>query len=143
MSDTDTPRMSSNRPYLLRAIYDWISDNGLTPYLLVDAAAPGVQVPPSAIKDGKVVLNIATRAVDALELGNRQVRFLARFGGVSQGIQLPLPAIEAIYAQETGQGMMLPPDDPAVTADVETEVEPESAEPAAPPRRGNHLRIIK
>lgn len=144
MSDTETPRMSSNRPYLLRAIYDWISDNGLTPYLLVDAAAPGVQVPPSAIKDGKVVLNIATRAVDALELGNRHVRFLARFGGVSQAIHLPLPAIEAIYAQETGQGMMLPPDDPATTsADVEPEADPASIETMAPPKRGNHLRIIK
>jgi stringent starvation protein B len=142
MSDTDIPRMSSNRPYLLRAIYDWISDNGLTPYLLVDASVQGVQVPASAVKDGKVVLNIATRAVDALELGNRQVRFMARFGGVSQAISLPLPAIEAIYAQETGQGMMLPPDDPAVTApDLEPEAEP--AEPSAPPRRGNHLRIIK
>ncbi|MCG6117696.1 MAG: ClpXP protease specificity-enhancing factor [Aquimonas sp.] len=142
MSDAGNPRTSSNRPYLLRAIYDWISDNGLTPYLLVDASFAGVQVPPASIKDGKVVLNIATRAVDALELGNAQVRFLARFGGVSQAIHLPLPAIEAIYAQETGQGMMLPPDDPATTAEA-IEPEPESSAQAAPPRRGNHLRIIK
>ena len=144
MSSADAPRMSSNRPYLLRAIYDWISDNGLTPYLLVDASVEGVQVPASSIKDGKVVLNIATRAVDALELGNRQVRFLARFGGVSQAISLPLPAIEAIYAQETGQGMMLPPDDPALTAEPqEDRADSEAAEASAPPRRGNHLRVIK
>lgn len=74
--------MTSNRPYLLRALYEWIADNGMTPYLLVDAAVEGVQVPAAAIKEGRVVLNIAARAVAQLDLGNREVRFLARFGGV-------------------------------------------------------------
>jgi len=76
--------MTPNRPYLLRALYEWISDNGLTPYLLVDAGAEGVRVPPGAAKDGKVILNIAARAVGQFEISNERVHFLARFGGVSQ-----------------------------------------------------------
>jgi stringent starvation protein B len=107
----DQSAMTSNRPYLLRAIYDWISDNGFTPYMLVDAAQPGVRVPASAIRDGKVVLNIAMRAVANLELGNDRIRCMARFGGVSQPLDVPVSAVQAIYAQENGQGMMFPPED--------------------------------
>lgn len=98
--------MSSNRPYLLRAMYAWINDNGLTPYMLVDAGMVGVHVPPAAVKDGRVVLSIASRAVVQFEIGNELVSFLARFGGVSQAIRVPIPAVMAIYAQENGQGMM-------------------------------------
>ena len=79
--------MTSNRPYLLRAMYEWIADNGLTPYILVDANAPGVKVPKSAVKDGRVVLNVAARAVAQLELGADHVRFMARFSGVSQAVE--------------------------------------------------------
>jgi stringent starvation protein B len=100
--------MTSNRPYLIRAIYEWIGDNGLTPHLLVDAAQPGVQVPPQSVRDGQVVLNIAAQAVGQLDLGNDGVSFMARFSGVSRSVWVPLPAVLAIYAQETGQGMMLP-----------------------------------
>ena len=78
-----TTAMSSNRPYLLRAMFEWINDNGLTPYLLVDATAPGVSVPPASIKDGRVVLSIAARAVAQLDIGTERVTFLARFNGVS------------------------------------------------------------
>ena len=98
--------MSSNRPYLLRAMHEWINDNGMTPYMLVDANAPGVHVPPASVKDGSVVLSIASRAVVQFEIGNEIVRFLARFGGVSHTIQVPVSAVMAIYAQENGQGMM-------------------------------------
>jgi stringent starvation protein B len=151
MSKASTPRMSSNRPYLVRAMYDWITDNGLTPYLLVDAAQHGVQVPAFAVKDGKVVLNIAMRAVEALELGNDRIRFQARFSGASHALSIPLPAVEAIYAQETGQGMMLPPDEngaEAALAAAEDDVERDPADPSPdlsgdePPRR-SHLRVIK
>lgn len=142
------PRMSSNRPYLLRAMYDWITDNGLTPYLLVDARQPGVQVPAFAIKDGKVVLNIAMRAVDALDLGDDRIRFQARFSGASHALSIPLVAVEAIYAQENGQGMMLPADDieASLSADP-VEAEAKAEEPPLsggdePPRR-SHLRVIK
>jgi stringent starvation protein B len=133
-----TVGMTSNRPYLLRAMYDWISDNGLTPYILVDAAAPGVEVPQSAVKDGRVVLNVAARAVAQLELGMDRVRFMARFSGVSRSVEAPMHAILAIYAHENGQGMMFPaenapPQPPA--ADV--------AAAAAAPKKGNHLRVVK
>jgi stringent starvation protein B len=133
--------MSSNRPYLLRALYQWIGDNSMTPYLLVDAGREGVQVPPSTIKDGRVVLNIAARAVAGLDLGNREVRFKARFGGISQNVVVPVSAVLAIYAQETGQGMMLP-EDGAGTLPAEAPVD-DPEPPGDGPRRGGHLRVVK
>ena len=131
--------MTSHRPYLLRAMYDWISDNGLTPYILVDAAAPGVQVPPGSVKDGRVVLNVAARAVAKLELGMDKVSFLARFSGVSRIVEAPMHAILAIYAHETGQGMMFPAENASPqppSADV-------AAAATAPAKKGNHLRVVK
>ncbi len=128
--------MTSNRPYLVRALYEWIGDNGLTPYLLVDAAADGVRVPPGAAKDGRVVLNIAARAVTQFEVSNECVHFLARFGGVSQVVYVPMAGVLAVYAQENGQGMMFSadnaPTDPPPTAPVADEA----------PKRP-HLRVIK
>ena len=138
MSD-DAPAMSSNRPYLLRALYEWIGDNQMTPHLLVDATREGVQVPVSAVKDGRVVLNVAARAVAQLDLGNREIRFLARFGGVSQTVIVPVSAVLAIYAQETGQGMMLPDDGAEMPDDEPSGPAPG---PDEPPKRG-HLRVVK
>ena len=111
MSTTDAVTMSSNRPYLLRAIYDWITDNNLTPYVLVDATVNGVKVPPQVVKNGQVVLNLAMRAVANLDLGNEWISFQARFSGASQAIHVPVRAVLALYAQENGQGMMFPADD--------------------------------
>ncbi|CAN5338835.1 ClpXP protease specificity-enhancing factor [soil metagenome] len=133
--------MSSNRSYLLRALYEWIGDNGMTPHLLVDAGAEGVRVPASTIKDGRVVLNIAARAVAQLQLGNREVRFKARFGGVSQDVIVPVSAVLAIYAQETGQGMMLPEDGGSVPEDDANLPQPPDDDPG--PKRGGHLRVVK
>ncbi|WHZ19609.1 MAG: Stringent starvation protein B [Rhodanobacteraceae bacterium] len=104
--------MTSNRPYLLRAVYEWICDNGLTPYIVVDAGKPGVQVPPQAISEGRVVLNLAPRAVASLEIGNDAITFMARFGGVSRAVNVPVAAVQAIYARENGQGMLLAEDAP-------------------------------
>ena len=144
MSD-DAPAMSSHRPYLLRALNEWIADNGMTPHLLVDASRPGVQVPPQAISDGKVVLNIAERAVARLLIDNETVSFTARFGGVSHPVVVPIAAVLAIYARETGQGMALP-DDAATQGPQDEPPAPESPSPGdgapASPRRG-HLRLIK
>ena len=131
---TGTPTMTSNRPYLVRAMYQWVSDNGLTPYLLVDARLPGVMVPPASVKDGQIVLNIAMRAVSDLDLGNEQITFLARFGGVSQQVRVPMGAVLAIYAQENGQGMMFP---------AEPVAPPPPAEPPEPARGGPRLRVVK
>lgn len=128
--------MTSNRPYLLRALYEWISDNGLTPYLLVDAAAEGVRVPPGAAKDGRVVLNIAARAVTKFEVDNECVHFLARFGGVSQSVYVPMTAVLAVYAQENGQGMMFSAEN------APGEPPPTAPTPDEAPKR-SHLRVIK
>lgn len=143
--------MSSNRPYLLRALWDWISDNQLTPYLLVDARVSGVRVPGFAVRDGQVVLNVAMRAVSDLELGNERVRFKARFGGVGHTIDIPVGAVLAIYAQENGQGMMFPAevtetaeavDQPVPEAVGQPDSQPEPpTEP--PPRKGPILRVVK
>ncbi len=97
--------MTPTRPYLVRAFYDWILDNGLTPYLLVDAEVDGVSVPTAHVRDGRIVLNIAPAAVTDLELGVASVRFSARFAGTPRAIYLPLASIMAIYARENGQGM--------------------------------------
>jgi stringent starvation protein B len=143
MSD-DAPQMTSHRPYLLRALNEWIIDNGLTPHLLVDAGHPGVQVPTQAINDGKVVLNIADRAVTRLAIDNDTVSFTARFGGVSHAVLVPVSAVLAIYARENGQGMALPED---IGGSASTPPPPDSPDPppddgGPPPRRG-HLRVIK
>lgn len=141
--------MTSNRPYLLRAIYDWVTDNGLTPYLLIDATRAGVQVPPQVVKDGQVVLNVAMRAVSMLDLGNERISFSARFSGVSQDISFPVSAVLAIYAQENGQGMMFPEDaDPppvneAGADDTSDAESAESGEEGKPRRGAPHLRVIK
>jgi stringent starvation protein B len=140
--------MTSNRPYLLRAIYDWISDNDLTPYVLVDAGFEGVRVPPQAVNDGQVVLNLAMQAVADLDLGNEQVRFKARFGGASHAVMFPVGAVLAIYAQENGQGMMFadgeggsPPPEAPPPGDGNDKPTGDKAKPSKgkPP----HLRVIK
>lgn len=98
--------MTPNRPYLIRAFYDWIVDNDLTPYLLVDAMVDGVQVPSQFVKDGQIVLNIAPHAVAGLDVGLDAISFSARFGGVAYQVYIPCWAVQAIYARENGAGTM-------------------------------------
>lgn len=150
MDTNETQGMTSNRPYLLRAIYDWISDNGLTPYVLVDAAQPGVKVPAHVVKNGQVVLNLAMRAVANLDLGNDKIAFQARFSGVSQSIVIPVAAVLALYAQENGQGMMFPADENEGAADAAVEAADGPGETPAtggdddrPKRGAPHLRVVK
>lgn len=162
---SDSTTMTSHRPYLLRALYEWIADNGMTPHLLVDATRPHVQVPSHAVKDGRIVLNVAERAVAGLQMTNEVIRFSARFGGVSHAVSVPVSAVLAIYARETGQGMALPEESLAASeeeAEIEIEADGEPAshapltvvpddgspddgdEPPTPtPRRSGHLRIVK
>ena len=143
--------MTSHRPYLLRALNEWIADNGMTPHLLVDATQAGVQVPASAVKEGKVVLNIAERAVVRQMIDNDAVSFTARFGGVSQPVYVPISAVLAIYSRETGQGMALPED---VTHDADTGEEsgddapttdtpPDDHTPPPGGKRPPFLRVVK
>lgn len=151
MGTTEPVTMSSNRPYLLRAIYDWITDNDLTPYLLVDATAEGVNVPAQVVKNGQVVLNLAMRAVANLDLGNEWVSFQARFSGVSHSLRVPVHAVLALYAQENGQGMMFPAEEaggdqppPVSGPDPATPGPSAGGDGGDKPKRGApHLHVVK
>lgn len=137
--------MTSSRPYLLRAIYEWIVDNGNTPHIVVAADMDGVQVPQQFVDNGVIVLNVAPSAVRDLELGNDWVSFSARFAGSAQYVSVPMAAIQAIYARENGQGMVLSEHgDDADAADGSASGEAEThttTEPTSP--RPSHLKVIK
>lgn len=98
--------MTSNRSYLLRAFYDWIIDNKLTPYILLDSDLPHVEVPKQSTKDGKITLNISTDAILNLKIDTQAIQFEASFNGQSMLIYAPIQAVLAIYTRETGQGMV-------------------------------------
>jgi len=110
MSDQEL-NLTPTRPYLARAIYEWICDNNLTPHLLVDATQPNTMVPEQFIQDGQIVLNIAPHAVHKLNMSNKTITFSARFGGVSRDIYVPLNAVMGIYARENGQGLFFDPNE--------------------------------
>lgn len=138
----------SKRPYLLRALNDWIVDSDLTPYLLVDATGSEVQVPTEFVKDGRIVLNISPNAVRELLLGDEAVSFSARFGGRPFSVFVPLGAILAIYAQETNEGMMFEaePDSEAATgADSTDKAASDVADDqsAAQSKPGSHLKLVE
>lgn len=103
----DTANSSSTRPYLIRAIYEWCTDNGFTPFIavLVDGT---VRVPNEYVKDGEIVLNISFDATSSLNMGNEYIEFKGRFGGVARDIFVPVDRVVAIYARENGQGMAFP-----------------------------------
>ncbi|TYK66003.1 ClpXP protease specificity-enhancing factor [Colwellia echini] len=104
MDDLTPSLMSSNKPYLVKAFYEWISDNDLTPYIMVDVNVYGVLVPMSYVSDGQIVLNIAGSAVGSIALGDSTIEFSARFGGKLEHLTVPYGAIGAIYAKENGAG---------------------------------------
>jgi stringent starvation protein B len=103
--------MTPNRPYLIRAMYDWICDNGLTPHMAVDALYPGIRVPQEFVQNGQIVLNLAPQAVQGLVAGNEEILFSARFGGIPRNLVVPVGAVLAIYAKENGEGMAFSMDD--------------------------------
>ena len=127
MRSRDVP-MTSNRPYLLRAIHEWVVDNHLTPQIVVDAEQKHVQVPAGYVRDGKIVLNVSASAVRGLLLGNDRVEFNARFGGTPFDVVVPVRAVLAIMARENGTGMSFP----------EVEVDPPPPEPTKRP----NLRLV-
>ncbi|MGO2390805.1 MULTISPECIES: ClpXP protease specificity-enhancing factor [unclassified Halomonas] len=98
--------MKSSRPYLARALYEWLLDNELTPYLVVDATQPGVEVPRQLVQNGQIVLNAAPTAVRDFFMENEAISFNARFGGQPMQVMIPTPALIAIYARENGAGMV-------------------------------------
>ena len=121
----------SRRPYLLRAMLDWIVDCGWTPHLIVDASSDVVQVPRQFVKEGRIVLNISASATQNFSIGAETVEFNARFSGVSHRIRVPCDAVLGIYARETGQGMVFT-EEPQAPAAEDTAV-PASTEPAPEP----------
>lgn len=131
--------MTPSRPYLMRALFEWVLDNESTPYVLVDANILGVQVPQEYVNDGQIVLNISPTAVQGLMINNEAMSFNARFAGVTQNIYVPIVAVLAIYAKETGEGMVFgneagapDPNDPQPTkkAAVDTPQEKPSGRPS-------------
>jgi stringent starvation protein B len=103
--------VTPSKPYVVRAIYDWIVDNNCTPHVLIDAQIEGVMVPLDYVTEGQIVLNISPTAVVSLNLGNDAIEFSGRFGGVPMDVFLPLDSVLGIYARENGQGMIFEDDD--------------------------------
>ncbi|PKG85360.1 ClpXP protease specificity-enhancing factor [Colwellia sp. 75C3] len=124
MEDATPSSMSSNKPYLVKAFYEWISDNDLTPYIMVDVNVYGVLVPMNYVADGQIVLNVASSAVGTIALGDKAIEFSARFGGKLEHITVPYGAIGAIYAKENGAGTSLPIEHPIVDEDEIVDVAP-------------------
>ncbi len=145
--------MTSSRPYLLRAMHEWISDNGETPLVVVDAGYPDAQVPEEHIKDGSIVLNVALSATRNLLMDNDGVSFDARFGGVPRAVYFPVEALLGIYSRESGQGMQFERQQEAEAAEESAAEpvaeglpqEPDDAGPNNAPTRPNgpNLRIVK
>lgn len=150
--------MGSNKPYLLRALFEWIVDNQCTPHLLVAAHLPNVRVPEGFVEDGQMVLNIAPSAVRNFTMSNEAVSFEARFSGMPHSIYVPVYAIAAIYARENGQGMAFELDrlqeefEPAPLDETEPQMaiaewqEDGDSQPVEPPPRAEgrpSLKVIK
>ena len=127
--------MTSSRPYIIRALYDWIVDNECTPYLLVDALWPGVFVPPGFAEDDQVVLNVSPIAVRDLSLENDAISFTARFNGRPYDVCVPVAGVMAIYARENGQGMVFEMDPRPEEEETPAVVSPVSEAPAPTPLR--------
>ncbi|MCF6264768.1 MAG: ClpXP protease specificity-enhancing factor [Xanthomonadales bacterium] len=132
------PEMTTNRPYLLRALHQWIVDNGMTPHLLVDAKADGVDVPAQVVQNDKVILNISPNAVQGLDLGNEWIMMDARFSGKPHQLSIPVTAVIAVYARENGQGMMFTDETDA----LQPPPEPNGSDSPAKPD-GSHLKVVK
>lgn len=134
-----TQRSRSKRPYLIRAMHEWMRDNSHTPHIVVDTSVDGVSVPVEHIKDGKIILNISESAAHNLKLTNDAVSFRARFSGVAFDVWAPMQSILGIYARETGQGMIFS-QDAETTEHVES---PEIQESVDETRSRPHLTIVK
>jgi len=140
--DADHGAGLSRRPYLLRAMHEWIIDSGHTPHVIVDALRTGVEVPSAYVKDGKIVLNLSTTATQRLQLTNDCIEFDARFAGVVHRVHVPMQAVLGVYARETGEGMVFSESDSAPTP-PEPPTAPDKP-PATPgePRRAK-LTLVK
>jgi len=143
--------MTSSKPYLIRAMYDWIVDNDLTPYIVFDATADQVDVPQEYIEDGRIVLNISPQATRGLHLENERIIFSARFSGVPTQISAPPTATLALYAKENGRGMVFADEDEdggSATGGPDSPTPPQGPGPSGPSGGGRRsggpkLRRVK
>jgi stringent starvation protein B len=126
--------LSRQRPYLLRAMHEWMTDNALTPHIVVDAAADIAHLPREHVRDNRIVLNVSYAATRALALGNDAVSFEARFNGIPRALNIPIDAVLGIYARENGQGMVF-------SDEKGTEPPPETTSPAGGKKPS--LRVVK
>lgn len=129
--------LTSRRPYLLRAMHEWMTDNGQTPHLVVDAGIDGVTVPRQYVRDGKIVLNVSYSATAGLLIKNDLVTFSARFGGTPFEVRLPIAAVLGVYARETGQGMIFSDEDAGPP------VPPTPPKPAGDEPKRPLLKVVK
>jgi stringent starvation protein B len=130
--------MTSNQPYLVKAFFDWINDNNLTPYMVIDATVPGTEVPQQFVKDGQIVLNLSPAACVNFHMDLEWISFQARFGGKPMTVRFPLKAVSAIYAKENGAG--------TVFTNETIGDEPEPPEPPPMPTSKSKkasLRVVK
>lgn len=150
MSDStgeSNSQTSLQRPYLLRAMHEWMTDNNLTPHIVIDVETAGHGMPVEYANDGKLVINVSYSATQNLVLGNESAAFEARFGGVSRQLEVPMPAILGIYARESGQGMIFSSE--SVEPDERVEAGSDESEAAASPQEDKaarsrpQLKIIK
>ena len=145
--------MTSSRPYIVRALYEWILENDCTPYILVNALADSVQVPQQFVKKGQIVLNVSPVAVRELQLEDDAVYFNGRFGGMPMDIYVPMTAVMGIYAKENGQGMIFDMDEkPQPEPPAPKDTGPKAVQPAGnntakkgkpPTKKGPGLRVVK
>nr|VFJ49478.1 MAG: stringent starvation protein B [Candidatus Kentron sp. DK]VFJ49866.1 MAG: stringent starvation protein B [Candidatus Kentron sp. DK] len=141
--------MRSTRPYLIRAMHEWMLDNNLTPYLLVNTEVAGVSVPPRHIEENRITLNVSYSATKNLRMGNEQIDFSARFQGTPVSVQIPTQAVLAIYAKETGAGMAFQEESSVESQQEEETGNERTATPPKPPVSGDGkpsrpvLRIVK
>jgi len=140
--------LSRQRPYLLRAMHEWMTDNALTPHIVVDASAQVADLPREHVRDDKIVLNVSYAATRALVIGNESVTFEARFNGVPRALNVPIDAVLGIYARENGQGMVFSEesDQPPPEGSPPEGSPPEDSPPDDPAPRGGKkpaLRVVK
>ncbi len=141
--------MNSSRPYIVRALYDWILENDCTPYILVNAYGDGVEVPQEHVKDGQIILNISPSAVQDLFIHNQEVIFNGRFAGIPKRVFVPISAVLGIYAKENGQGMIFEadanlPEPPAPTGTDAPGGRPRlGGQPSAVLKKKPALRVVK
>ena len=140
--------MSSSRPHIVRALYDWIIENGCTPYILVNAFADDVEVPQEHVKDGQIILNISPSAVQSLFIRSEAIDFDGRFAGIPKRVYVPISAVMGIYAKENGQGMVFDPEAnlPNPPSPAGAEGSPErrkSGSKSSSPAKKPSLRVVK